>query len=77
MLILQRRKGQSLSINDNITLTVVDVGSDWVKLSIDAPRDIPVLRSELKEAAAENLKASETIPEHLLNELLHHKPTGE
>ena len=50
MLILQRRKGQSLSINDNITLTVVDVGSDWVKLSIDAPRDIPVLRSELKEA---------------------------
>ncbi len=77
MLILQRRKGQSLSINDNITLTVVDVGPEWVKLSIDAPRDIPVLRSELKEAAAENLKASETIPKYLLNELLHHKPTGE
>ena len=54
MLILQRRKGQSLSINKNITLTVVDAGPDWVKLAIDAPKDIPILRSELKEAAAEN-----------------------
>lgn len=76
MLILQRRKGQSLSINDNITLTVVDIGQEWVKLSIDAPRDIPILRSELKEAAAENQKASETVPKHLLDELLNHKPSG-
>ena len=58
MLILQRRKGQSLSINDNITLTVVDTGTDWVKLAIDAPKEVPILRSELKEAAAENQKAS-------------------
>ena len=34
MLILQRRKGQALSINHNITLTVVDAGTDWVKLAI-------------------------------------------
>ena len=39
MLILQRRKGEALSINENITLTVVDVGADWVKLAIDAPKD--------------------------------------
>ena len=58
MLILQRRKGQSLSINNNITLTVVDTGADWVKLAIDAPKEVPILRSELKEAAAENQKAS-------------------
>ena len=45
MLILQRRKGQSLSINDNITLTVVDTGADWVKLAIDAPKYVPILRS--------------------------------
>ncbi len=52
MLILQRRKGQALSINHNITLTVVDAGTDWVKLAIDAPKEIPILRTELKEAAA-------------------------
>ncbi len=70
MLILQRRKGQSLSINENITLTVVDTGTDWVKLAIDAPKDVPVLRSELKEAAVENQKASATVPRQILDELL-------
>lgn len=58
MLILQRKKGESLTINDNITVTIMDSGTDWVKLAIDAPKEIPVLRSELKEAADENKKAS-------------------
>lgn len=70
MLILQRRKGQSLSINKNITLTVVDAGPEWVKLAIDAPKDIPILRSELKEAAAENKEASVTASRQVLDELL-------
>lgn len=70
MLILQRRKGQSLCINDNITLTVVENGPDWVKLAIDAPKEIPILRSELREAAAENKKASETISMNVINQIL-------
>ncbi|HCT92452.1 MAG TPA: carbon storage regulator [Lachnospiraceae bacterium] len=70
MLILQRRKGESLSINDNITLTVVDAGTDWVKLAIDAPKEIPVLRSELLEVARENRKAAETVSKEMLDEML-------
>lgn len=70
MLILQRKKGESLSISDNITVTVMDTGADWVKLAINAPKEIPVLRSELKEAAAENKKASAEVPQSLLNEIL-------
>ena len=73
MLILQRRKGQSLSINDNITLTVVDTGTDWVKLAIDAPKEIPILRSELKEAAAENQMASATASRQVLDEIMNKK----
>ena len=73
MLILQRRKGQSLSINDNITLTVVDTGTDWVKLVIDAPKEIPILRSELKEAAAENQMASATASRQVLDEIMKKK----
>ena len=73
MLILQRRKGQSLTINDNITLTVVDAGTDWVKLAIDAPKEIPILRSELKEAADENQKASKTVPINVLDAILKKK----
>lgn len=73
MLILQRRKGQSLTINDNIKLTVVDTGTDWVKLAIDAPKEIPILRSELKEAAAENQMASATASRHVLDEIMKKK----
>lgn len=73
MLILQRRKGQSLSINDNITLTIVDTGTDWVKLAIDAPKEIPILRSELKEAAAENQMASATASRQVLDEIMKKK----
>lgn len=73
MLILQRKKGESLSINNNITLTVIDTGTDWVRLAIDAPKEVPILRSELKEAAAENKKASEAAPKKALDELLKKK----
>lgn len=69
MLILQRRKGESLSINQNITLTVLETGPDWVKLAIDAPKEIPILRSELLEAASENKRASETVSMDVLNQI--------
>lgn len=70
MLILQRKKGQSLSINDNITLTITDIGSDWVKIAIDAPKEVPILRSELKEAVSENQKASVTVPIDILKKIM-------
>lgn len=70
MLILQRRKGQSLSINNNIKLTIVDTGADWVKLAIDAPKEIPILRTELVEAAAENQEASRTVSREVLDKVL-------
>jgi len=57
MLILQRKKEQSLSIGDNITITILETGNDWVKLAIDAPREVPILRTELKEAASFNEEA--------------------
>lgn len=70
MLILQRRKGQSLSINNNIKLTIVDTGADWVKLAIDAPKEIPIFRTELVEAAAENQEASRTVSREVLDKIL-------
>ncbi len=73
MLILQRRKGQSLTINSNITLTIVDTGTDWVKLAIDAPKEIPILRTELVEAAAENQAASQTVSKEVLEKIFHQK----
>lgn len=57
MLILQRKKNQSITIGSNITITISDIGNDQVKLAIDAPRSIPIARSELLDAAEANKEA--------------------
>lgn len=59
MLILQRKKDESLLIDENITVSVIEIGTDWVKLAIDAPKSIKILRSELVEAANLNQEASD------------------
>ena len=53
MLILQRKKGQSLTIGNEVTITISEISSDSVKLAINAPKDVLILRSELVEAAEE------------------------
>ena len=54
MLILSRKKGESLAIGENIEITVVEVSGDRVRLGIKAPGDVSVLRAELKQTADEN-----------------------
>jgi len=48
MLVLNRREGESVIINGNITVTVVSVNGRQVKIGIDAPKDIPVHREEIQ-----------------------------
>jgi carbon storage regulator len=50
MLVLSRREAQSIVIGGNITVTVVSVRGDQVRLGIDAPRSVAVHRHEVAEA---------------------------
>jgi len=47
MLVLTRRIGETLRIADDILVTIVDVKGNQVRLGIDAPADVTVLREEL------------------------------
>lgn len=49
MLVLSRKPGEKILIGDNIVLTVVRIGPNTVRLGIDAPRDMRVVREELVE----------------------------
>lgn len=47
MLVLSRKKGDSIIIQDNIEITVVDISGDQIKLGIKAPKEISVYRKEI------------------------------
>lgn len=47
MLVLSRKLGESLRIGDDVTVTVVRVAGNKVRIAISAPKDVRVLRGEL------------------------------
>lgn len=50
MLVLSRRRDESISIGSSIQVVVVDIRGDKVRLGIEAPRDVPVHRQEVSRA---------------------------
>ena len=47
MLVLTRKKGQTIVINDNIEVTIIDIQGDQVRVGINAPRSVSVFRKEI------------------------------
>jgi len=61
MLVLTRKKEQSIVINDNIEITILDIQGDQVRVGINAPRSISIHRKEVfLEIQEENKKAADT-----------------
>ena len=66
MLVLSRKKNESIVINDDITIVVVEIRGDKVRLGVEAPKEVPVHRREVfdaihrGEAAAGDKAASKT-----------------
>ena len=50
MLVLSRKKDESVVINNNIRIVVVEIRGDKVRLGVEAPKEVPVHRSEVYEA---------------------------
>lgn len=74
MLVLNRKKGQSICIGEQIRITVVDVQGDYIKIGIDAPREVGVYRQEIyREIVSANLQAASVKTgqeqHHLLDDL--------
>lgn len=50
MLVLSRKKNESIVIDDHIVITVVEIRGDKVRLGIQAPKEVPIHRSEVHAA---------------------------
>jgi carbon storage regulator len=62
MLVLSRKKNESIVINNEITIVVVEIRGDKVRLGVEAPREVPVHRREVFDAIQRNLDAPVTEP---------------
>jgi len=56
MLVLSRKKNESIVINNDITIVVVEIRGDKVRLGVEAPKEIPVHRREVYEGIVDALK---------------------
>ena len=67
MLALTRKKGESLVINNNVEITVLEVRGEQVKIGISAPKEVPIYRKEVytqiqeENTAASNAEALESL----------------
>ena len=59
MLVLSRKKDESIVIRDDIVVTVVEIRGDKVRLGIEAPKEVPVHRREVYEAIKESERPKE------------------
>ena len=59
MLVISRKQNESLRISQDITVRIIRIDRDSVRIGVDAPRDVPVHREELyQEIVRTNIEAS-------------------
>jgi carbon storage regulator len=68
MLVLTRKNGETIKIGDDIEVTVISSKNDQVKIGINAPKNIEILRKEIfEQIQEENQQASKDITNMLMN----------
>lgn len=58
MLVITRKNGEGLLIGENVRVTVVETSKDRVKIGIDAPPDVKIIRNELFDTEKFNMQAA-------------------
>lgn len=58
MLILTRKVGQGFYVGDNVEITITEISGDKVRVGIEAPKEVKILRMELSETMQQNQQAS-------------------
>jgi carbon storage regulator len=54
MLVLSRKKGESIWLDDQIEITISEIKGDQVRIAINAPKNVTILRGELRKEVSES-----------------------
>ncbi len=69
MLVIRRREGESLFIGGDVEVSILEIAGSQVKLGIRAPREVAVLRAEIRVTAEQNREAAQRLPESAIDGL--------
>ncbi|MBR6755825.1 MAG: carbon storage regulator CsrA [Peptococcaceae bacterium] len=69
MLVISRKIGESIMLGDDIEIKIAEVSGERVKLAIDAPREVLVLRKELHETNLLNQQANQHLAMDKMSQL--------
>ncbi|QGU00430.1 Carbon storage regulator [Candidatus Syntrophocurvum alkaliphilum] len=62
MLVLSRKKGESIIVGDNIEISIIDIQGDSIKIGVNAPKDVKIYRKEIyDQIIQENIQATQNI----------------
>lgn len=73
MLILNRKIGESIIIGDNIEIKILEIQDGKIKIGIEAPKEVSILRKEVYEAVIEENQKSIEINNDILQIIKNHK----
>lgn len=69
MLVIKRKQGESLLIGEDIEITIISAENGSVKIAIDAPRNVTILRKELYKEIGEENKSAANVDTTILKSL--------
>jgi carbon storage regulator len=70
MLIIRRKAGESILLDEQIEIQVIEISSSRVKLGISAPASVLILRKEMQQAERQNRAAAESVCPATIAELV-------
>lgn len=69
MLVITRQPGSSILIGDDVKITILEVSGDKIKIGIDAPKQVRIMRSEVLDTERANLEADQSVKAQALETL--------
>ena len=70
MLVITRKVGEGIVVDSRTKVTVLEAGKDKVKIGIEAPQEIRIVREELFDTEKQNLEASNALSKDIMEKLL-------
>jgi len=69
MLVLSRKPGETIQISDNIEIRILEVKGDTVRLGIEAPKSVEILRGELVQSVSDSNTEAITLDASLFSKI--------